>query len=82
MKDRWTDKTYSTTLSELVESDARDCQLDGVAESALERAKKSIHFTEKLTELLYKKGLLDEKDIESLVSSISPYREEYVSVTP
>ena len=71
-------KAEVKSLSDIVKSKAYDC--DGVVETANARAEDAIEFTEKVVELLYAKGLLNDKDIATLVAEINTCDEEDVKV--
>lgn len=72
-------KTKVNSLSDIVKAKAFDYDSDAV-ESANARAKVAIEFTEKVVELLYAKGLLNDKDIATLVAGINFCDEDDVKV--
>lgn len=63
-------KAKVNSLSDIVKAKAYDYH-SGAVESANETAKVAIEFTEKVVELLYAKGLLNDKDIATLVAGIN-----------
>lgn len=72
-------KTKINSLSDIVKSKAYDFD-SGAIETANARANVAIEFTEKVVQLLYDKGILNDKDIATLVASISFCDEEDVKV--
>ena len=67
------------TLSSLVTSKTYDFDSSEL-DSINSKAQASIDFTEKVVELLYNKGILNDKDIASLVSKIIICDEDDVKV--
>lgn len=78
-KEKFGTKEETYTLKDMVENKAYSYD-SGSVEIASSKASESISFTEKLVELLYKKGLLNDKDIASLVASVDYVDEDSVSV--
>lgn len=72
-------KAKVNSLSDIVKAKAYDYD-SGAVESASARANAAIEFTEKVVELLYTKGLLNNKDIATLVAGINFCDEEDVKV--
>jgi hypothetical protein len=72
-------KAKVNSLSDIVKSKAYDYD-SGAVESANARAKVAIEFTEKVVELLYTKGLFNDKDIATLVAGINFCDEDDVKV--
>lgn len=66
-------------LSDIVKAKAYDYDC-GAVEGANARAQIAIEFTERVVELLYAKGLLNDKDIATLVAGIIFCDEEDVKV--
>lgn len=80
-KKSWEIKFSTHTLSEMVDAKAYS-DSDGAVESANSRARVAIEFTEKTIEMLYKKGLLNDEDIATLVSELCSCDADDVKIIP
>lgn len=68
-KESYSTETKTKSLSDIVEAKAYSHD-SGAVEDASARASVAIEFTEKVVELLHSKGLLNDKDIATLVAGI------------
>ena len=78
IKNKWANTPVARSLTSLIE-DTLYCYDNGVTENVSAKATESIKFTEKLIDLLYAKGLLNDSDILSLISNHIDAEQETVT---
>ncbi len=69
-KEKYSNRVHESKLSDIVTEKA-EAEDNGMFERTIETAEASILFTEKLIEILYKKGIIDKKELFSLAAYFS-----------
>lgn len=73
------DSWYESNITNVIDSQSKSYE-QSKAEFVHEKVKKSIDLTEKLIDILYAKGLLNDKDVKELIMSVTYFNEDSIEI--